>query len=119
MRPSLRKVVYERWDAELIYPTGGIMTIYSDPCGCWIQHGAERMGLGLSLAWAQERRGEGRTKVKIVIGNQEDMGEWDRFGQRVLKYMQDGGQDLTGRTTTRNGILVIDCLEFSQDATSA
>lgn len=111
----MRKVIYERWHADLIYPTGGVEVEYRDPCGCWLQHGVERMGLGLSLAWAQEgagQEGKGKTRVKIVIPDKDNLDRWEEFTESVLAYMKDGGQDMSGRTTLRKGRKVIDCLEI-------
>ena len=110
--PRLKKMVYKGWHADLVYPTEGVETVYERPCGCWLRHGVDRMGLGLRLAWAQEGKlGKGSTKVKVLVPDKGELEKWDRFEEMVLAYMKNV-QDMTGRTILRDDREVIDCLEI-------
>lgn len=119
LHPPLEVVRYDRFHADLVYPTSGVNTEYRDVCGCWLKYGAERLGLGLRLAWAGETPGlkgghqvERITMVEIHTSGSEPRGRWDAFQDRVLEYVQEGGEDLAGRVERRGGVDRLRCLSI-------
>lgn len=115
--PQLKVVRYEGFHADLIYPTSRVRTEYRDVCECWLKYGAERLGLGIRLAWADtlERRDDDdprkrfTTTIEIHASGQQQS-DWNRFQDRVIEYMREGGQDLHGRLEFRDGVERLKCL---------
>lgn len=129
--PTINDITYDAGaslHADMIFPTTGITTTYLDPCACWFEHGPERMGLGLALAWVGEKVDKkGSTKVVIKITSTRQAGEerqeqepdvedqWDAFHDRVIAYLKLGSGGVGGRTIKKDGKERLKCLQIVLD----